>query len=277
MQVSNQHILESFTVCHNLLYNQITRFSNAANNQNVDEKSIDYCLQSAIHQNMLRSKYPPNKLYVTTQPISGATSLDLSAMEGTLVAVIKNNDPMGNVSRWFVDSGIMKGFVESRYLKLSEEASLTENSSATVPQKESPVNLMSLDSPVKEVKKSSFQSSPSQSSLYSNLSDDSEGLPSYENIANINMMPRPSSDEVCVRFHTYISRIKYSISFNNPFLFLSISTHCMTLMERIFPARCPLRPVKLLKLLRNTMRRITRNGGCLKLAMGKEAMCQLTT
>ncbi|OXU22019.1 hypothetical protein TSAR_006757 [Trichomalopsis sarcophagae] len=179
-QLSLEDIYESYFVHHHLLYNQITRLSYGGTNARVEKDSVDYCLQSEVHKKAVREKYPPNKLYILTRSITGPTPHDLSATKGTLVGVIKTMDPMGDTSKWFVDNGSMKGFVESQYLEISDEAKLIEESAAAV-SIDSSVDLMSLDSPVKEANRYSADIQ----SLYSDVSDDLDPPPNYENLDDI--------------------------------------------------------------------------------------------
>ena len=153
-----------------------------------------------------------------TRSVSGATPHDLSATKGTIVGVIKTQDPMGDSSKWFVDNGSMKGFVESQYLEISDESKLIEESVNAACIDDS-VDLMSLDSPVKEAKRYSAD----LQSLYSNLSDEQDPPPNYENLAGIDAEPRQLyeniQDEVSFILYSYLYlRInKFSIE-----IFLSV-------------------------------------------------------
>ncbi|XP_058802732.1 dynamin-binding protein-like [Phymastichus coffea] len=178
-QVSLDAILESFLVHHNLLYNQISRFSYGGSNSRTEENKDNYYLQSTVHIKNLKSKFPPNNLYVVTSSVTGSSPHDLPVTKGTIVGVIKTQDPMGNTSKWFVDNGTSKGFVESQYLELSDEAKLIEASaSASGACSEDTTDLMALDSPVKAAKRYSAD----LQSLCSNTSDEYEPAPNYENI-----------------------------------------------------------------------------------------------
>ncbi|XP_072335800.1 dynamin-binding protein-like isoform X2 [Scyliorhinus torazame] len=65
----------------------------------------------------LLGKYEPDKLFQTDRNFNAAQQLDVSLLEGDLVGVIKQQDPMGSQNRWLVDNGVMKGFVYSSFLK----------------------------------------------------------------------------------------------------------------------------------------------------------------
>lgn len=189
LQSGNQHLLEgildSFMVQNNLLYNQITRLSYGGTNTRTEDSSNDYCLQSEIHRKEIKKKYPPNKLYIVTRSISGISAHDLSVTKGTIVGVIKTQNPMGDTSKWFVDNGAMQGFLENQYLELSEEAKLIEESASTACI-ESSTDLMSLDSPVKDTKRYSAD----LQAVYSNINVESDCPPRYESIVSSEQEPR---------------------------------------------------------------------------------------
>ncbi|XP_072883062.1 dynamin-binding protein-like isoform X2 [Hemitrygon akajei] len=65
----------------------------------------------------LLAKYEPDKLFQAERNFNAAQELDVSLLEGDLVGVIKQQDPMGSQNRWLVDNGVMKGFVYSSFLK----------------------------------------------------------------------------------------------------------------------------------------------------------------
>ncbi|XP_014226266.1 dynamin-binding protein-like isoform X1 [Trichogramma pretiosum] len=188
--VLEENIQENFFVYHTLLYNQINRLCYGGTNARLGEienRDSLCCMQSPMDKEAVRQKYPPNKVYVVTQSVNGATSHDLSVTRGTLVGVIKTQDPMGNTSKWFVDNGASKGFVDYQYLKISEEvANFKEentNNCAVSPvsseKDKDSIYLMSLDSPEK---KSNYSVS-----RYLNLDDnfvEAESENIYQNISN---------------------------------------------------------------------------------------------
>ena len=135
-------------------------------------------------------------MYIAKASVTGMDPLDVSVVLGSLVAVIKNSDPMGNTCRWYVDTGAMKGFIESQYLEPenSKPTQSFSSSSTSVNSMESSVNLISLDSPVKEAKKIEN----SQAALYHNLVEEFDAPPKYENILKINSttINTTSQDEV---------------------------------------------------------------------------------
>lgn len=54
---------------------------------------------------MLRTKYSSDQLFMVNCQCDIKQVLDLAAKIGLIVGVIKKEDPMGNVDRWFVDAG----------------------------------------------------------------------------------------------------------------------------------------------------------------------------
>lgn len=153
-------MLESFLVNHNLIWNQITRFVFAGTNTQIDEVQSQFCEQTEQQKFLLREKYTMDKLYVVIEDIVSSSTLDVSAARGTLIAVIKKQDPMGNAARWYVDTGVTQGFLPSQKLRPVQRQNQNHDQNATDivatgRKSSSPPNLMSLDSPEKEIKKAS--------------------------------------------------------------------------------------------------------------------------
>ncbi|XP_004549489.1 rho guanine nucleotide exchange factor 38 isoform X1 [Maylandia zebra] len=65
----------------------------------------------------LLAEYPVNRLYQLKRKCNGCQEQDLSLLEGELVALIEDTDPMGSSSRWLVHTGGMQGYVYSTFLK----------------------------------------------------------------------------------------------------------------------------------------------------------------
>ncbi|XP_055976822.1 dynamin-binding protein isoform X2 [Sorex fumeus] len=76
-----------------------------------------YMLQSEDLRASVLARYPPEKLFQAERNFNAAQDLDVSLLEGDLVGVIKQKDPMGSQSRWLVDNGVTKGFVYSSFLR----------------------------------------------------------------------------------------------------------------------------------------------------------------
>uniref|UniRef100_A0A8C0IPT7 Dynamin-binding protein n=1 Tax=Chelonoidis abingdonii TaxID=106734 RepID=A0A8C0IPT7_CHEAB len=76
-----------------------------------------YMLQSDELRAALLARYPPEKLFQAERNFNAAQDLDVSLLEGDLVAVLKKKDPMGSQNRWLIDNGVTKGFVYSSFLK----------------------------------------------------------------------------------------------------------------------------------------------------------------
>ncbi|XP_014482801.1 PREDICTED: dynamin-binding protein-like [Dinoponera quadriceps] len=156
--LSTQDVLESFLVNHNLVWNQITRFAFAGTNPRVDEEGqAQLCMQSEKQRIRLREKYAADKLYIVVEDVASTSALDVGAARGTLVAAIKKQDPMGDPAKWYVDTGITQGFLPSQKLKPAQQSPPRDSAAATnvAATRKSPPNLMSLDSPEKEVRKAS--------------------------------------------------------------------------------------------------------------------------
>ncbi|OAD59449.1 Dynamin-binding protein [Eufriesea mexicana] len=152
-QLSSQDILESFLVNHNLLWNQITRFAFAGTNPRIEEEQSTWCPQSERQRISLKNKYSSDKLYVVTQNIVSTSSLDMGAARGTLVAVIKKQDPMGDVSRWFVDNGVAQGFLPAKCLQIQQVSQIELSNEVPTSNKYNNMSmpdLICMDSPEKE-------------------------------------------------------------------------------------------------------------------------------
>uniref|UniRef100_A0A3B3U9H6 Dynamin-binding protein n=1 Tax=Poecilia latipinna TaxID=48699 RepID=A0A3B3U9H6_9TELE len=53
----------------------------------------------------LLAEYPPNRLYQLKRKCNGCQEQDLSLLEGELVAMLEDTDPLGSSSRWLVHNG----------------------------------------------------------------------------------------------------------------------------------------------------------------------------
>ena len=62
-------------------------------------------VQSRETINLLRSKYPPDHLFMVMGRCDIKEPLDLAANSGLIVGVVKKGDPTGNAARWYVDAG----------------------------------------------------------------------------------------------------------------------------------------------------------------------------
>ncbi|KAK7134900.1 hypothetical protein R3I93_018113 [Phoxinus phoxinus] len=77
----------------------------------------NYVLQTDEHRAALLTRYGPEQLYQAERNFNAAQDLDVSVLEGDIVGVIKQQDPMGSQNRWLIDNGVTKGFVYSSFLK----------------------------------------------------------------------------------------------------------------------------------------------------------------
>lgn len=62
-------------------------------------------LQSEELRASLLARYPPEKLFQAERNFNAAQDLDVSLLEGDVVGVIKQKDPMGSPNRWLIDNG----------------------------------------------------------------------------------------------------------------------------------------------------------------------------
>lgn len=51
------------------------------------------------------AEFPPSRLYQLKRKCNGCQKEDLSLLEGELVALLEDTDPMGSSSRWLVHTG----------------------------------------------------------------------------------------------------------------------------------------------------------------------------
>ncbi|XP_061765418.1 rho guanine nucleotide exchange factor 38 [Nerophis ophidion] len=65
----------------------------------------------------LLAEYPPSRLYLLKRKCNGCQEQDLSLLEGELVALLEDMDPLGSSSRWLVHTGGAQGYVYSTFLK----------------------------------------------------------------------------------------------------------------------------------------------------------------
>uniref|UniRef100_A0A8C0KAA7 Rho guanine nucleotide exchange factor 38 n=1 Tax=Canis lupus dingo TaxID=286419 RepID=A0A8C0KAA7_CANLU len=72
--------------------------------------------QTDIHRSKLLSTYGKEELYQAKRKCNATQEYDINLLEGELVAVMEQKDPLGSTSRWLVDTG-SKGYVYSSFLK----------------------------------------------------------------------------------------------------------------------------------------------------------------
>ncbi|CAM5107139.1 unnamed protein product [Eretmochelys imbricata] len=73
--------------------------------------------QTEIQRSKLLSTYSTESLYQAKRKCNATQEFDIDLYEGDLVAVVEQKDPFGSTSRWLVDTGILKGYVYSSFLK----------------------------------------------------------------------------------------------------------------------------------------------------------------
>ncbi|XP_072241103.1 rho guanine nucleotide exchange factor 38 isoform X1 [Leuresthes tenuis] len=65
----------------------------------------------------LLEEYSLSRLYQLKRKCNGCQEQDLSLLEGELVALLEDTDPLGSSSRWLVHTGGTQGYVYSTFLK----------------------------------------------------------------------------------------------------------------------------------------------------------------
>ncbi|XP_068607287.1 rho guanine nucleotide exchange factor 38 [Brachionichthys hirsutus] len=73
--------------------------------------------QTEEQRGQLLAEHPLNRLYQLKRKCNGCQEQDLSLLEGELVALLEDTDPLGSSSRWLVHTGGTQGYVYSTFLK----------------------------------------------------------------------------------------------------------------------------------------------------------------
>ncbi|XP_074445524.1 rho guanine nucleotide exchange factor 38 [Larus michahellis] len=73
--------------------------------------------QTEGHRSKLLTTYNTELLYQAKRKCNATQEFDIDLHEGELVAVVEQKDPFGSTSRWLVDTGILKGYVYSSFLR----------------------------------------------------------------------------------------------------------------------------------------------------------------
>ncbi|XP_065287952.1 dynamin-binding protein-like isoform X2 [Dermacentor albipictus] len=73
--------------------------------------------QTEMQRVFVRSSYPVEFVYTVVEDYASSDILDINLRTGDVVGVVKQQDPMGNPERWFVDNGATKGFVAAKFLR----------------------------------------------------------------------------------------------------------------------------------------------------------------
>ncbi|KAI1887507.1 hypothetical protein AGOR_G00191030 [Albula goreensis] len=77
----------------------------------------EVCRQTDGQREALLANYPSDKLYQLRRNCNASQDQDVSLLEGELVALVEDRDPLGSSSRWLVDTGATQGYVYSTFLK----------------------------------------------------------------------------------------------------------------------------------------------------------------
>ncbi|XP_067100752.1 dynamin-binding protein isoform X1 [Osmerus mordax] len=117
-------LLQSFSFCpENLPPSTTTRkaFEKKTLEKQTSKKQLqgppNCILQTDEQRALLLARYGPEKLFQAERNFNAAQDLDVSVLEGDIVGVVKQQDPMGSNNRWLIDTGVSKGFVYSSFLK----------------------------------------------------------------------------------------------------------------------------------------------------------------
>ncbi|XP_028834512.1 rho guanine nucleotide exchange factor 38 isoform X1 [Denticeps clupeoides] len=73
--------------------------------------------QSEDHRARLLAEFATDQLYQLKRNCNACQEQDVSLLEGELVALLENRDPLGSSSRWLVDTGSTQGYLYSSFLK----------------------------------------------------------------------------------------------------------------------------------------------------------------
>ncbi|XP_062991719.1 rho guanine nucleotide exchange factor 38 [Elgaria multicarinata webbii] len=73
--------------------------------------------QTENHRSMILSTYSLDLLYQAKRKCNATQDFDIDLYEGDVVAVVEQKDPFGSTSRWLVDTGFLRGYVYSSFLK----------------------------------------------------------------------------------------------------------------------------------------------------------------
>ncbi|XP_054160708.1 dynamin-binding protein-like [Oppia nitens] len=110
---------QSDTKRHSKRSSQMTNINlSVANTVGVNHNMNKNVQQSASQRAYLQSRYISHQLYEAIKPYEATDVLDIYLNKGDLVGVIKQQHPMGNHHKWFVDTGNAKGFVLSDVLAI---------------------------------------------------------------------------------------------------------------------------------------------------------------
>ncbi|ESO86909.1 hypothetical protein LOTGIDRAFT_71852, partial [Lottia gigantea] len=79
-------------------------------------------IQSESQKVFVIQQFPRDKLYQVNRNYKASDLMDLCLNQGTVVGVLKEQDPMGNKDKWFVDDGSNKGFIHKSALSLFQSS-----------------------------------------------------------------------------------------------------------------------------------------------------------
>ncbi|XP_077862190.1 dynamin-binding protein-like, partial [Saccoglossus kowalevskii] len=148
---TREDILDSFSLKHQDASEKMMVFSFVPRNfdkkgEKVDRKSSrksiigqatppknhHSAMQTETHRTQLLSNYGSDQLYKLSLGYTARDSMDISCNRGDMVAVIKQQDPMGGNDKWYVDNGVTQGFIASSILEPCSDVDLREAPLASI-------------------------------------------------------------------------------------------------------------------------------------------------
>ena len=104
---------------------------------------------------LLRGKYASAKLFQANQAYNSKQPMEVTVQAGDLVGVIQQKDPMGDGSRWYVDIGVVQGFLPTRVLSAigdDQDSVKHPNFNSTLKETSNNKILLPQDQPLEERK-----------------------------------------------------------------------------------------------------------------------------
>ncbi|KAI6069898.1 Rho guanine nucleotide exchange factor 38 [Aix galericulata] len=120
LQVFNQaakKIVLNCLYCFITLLRNIMSAALQSNSSVVVPVPLESPRQTEADRSKLLSTYSTELLYQAKRKCNATQEFDIDLHEGELVAVVEQKDPFGSTSRWLVDTGNLKGYVYSSFLR----------------------------------------------------------------------------------------------------------------------------------------------------------------
>ncbi|XP_068134966.1 rho guanine nucleotide exchange factor 38 [Hyperolius riggenbachi] len=138
--------------------------------------------QTESHRCKLLSTYSADKLYQAKRKCNASQDHDIDLYEGEMVAIVEYKDPLGSTSRWFVDTGLLQGYVYSSFLKPYNPGRQQKDSadSAFCDEDFDDLSLFVSPRPCRDRNSRASQSSTGDSSPSVNGDEDKQEMNDYE-------------------------------------------------------------------------------------------------